>query len=51
VSAEHDSRKRKRCFATSENQQENFAELSASNKTAQDGFVNTVRGKTKKEKL
>jgi hypothetical protein len=50
VSAEHDSRKRKRYFATSANQQEIFTELSANNKTGQDGFVNVVKGKTKKEK-
>jgi hypothetical protein len=36
------------CNRASANQQENFAELSASNKTAQDGFV--YCGKTKKQK-
>jgi hypothetical protein len=46
----HDSRKRQRYFATSANQRENCADLSAINKTAEDGIVNTVRGKTKKEK-
>jgi hypothetical protein len=50
VRAEHDSRKRKRYFATSGNQQEIFVEFSADNKTAQDGFVNAVKGKTKEEK-
>jgi hypothetical protein len=42
--------KRETYFAASANQQEKFAELKASNKTAQEGCVKTVRGKTKKQR-
>jgi len=51
VWAESWIQKGKRYSATSGNQQEIFAEINSNNKTAQDGCVQTVRGKPKKQRV